>query len=55
VNLNLHEGIHLQAVIHTAKEIDLKVSCGVNQAALVIRAQFDVDGEGLDIIVKLYT
>jgi hypothetical protein len=43
-------------VIHTAKEIDLKKVCGFNQAALgYTNAQFDVDGEGLDIIAELYT
>ena len=64
VDLTLHEGIHLQKVLHTAKEIDQKSKlCGFNQAALdqtalqgYANAQFEIDGdEGLEIVAEFYT
>jgi hypothetical protein len=63
VDLSLREGIHLQEVIHTAKEIDLKSKlCGFNQAVLGsnyfmrVRRMRNLTwmGWGLDI-AELYT
>ncbi|OTG57890.1 hydrolase or metal-binding protein [Acinetobacter sp. ANC 4204] len=59
VDLTLHEGIHLQEAIQTAKEIDQKSKLsGFNQAALdqmarqgYGNAQFEVDGEEGEVIV----
>lgn len=64
VDLTLHEGIHLQEAIQTAKEIDQKSKlCGFNQVALdqiarhgFSNAQFEVNTEeGLDLVEEFYT
>ena len=64
MDLTLHEGIHLQEAIQTAKEINQKSKlCGFNQEALdhVARqgygnASFEVGGEeGLDIVEEFYS
>ena len=63
VDLTLHEGIHLQEALHTAKEIDQKSKlCGFNQAALdqtalqgYANAQFEINLEdGAEIVDKFY-
>ncbi|WP_336930720.1 hydrolase or metal-binding protein [Acinetobacter tandoii] len=63
VDLTLRDGIHLQEVIQTAKEIDQKSKlCGFNQAALdqtalqgFANAQFEVNSEeGLDLVEEFY-
>ena len=64
MDLSLREGIHLQEVIHTAKEIDLKSKlCGFNQAVLDQTTLWGLGecaiwrgwGGRLDIIEELYT